>query len=127
MYSAAGAFLFLSTGGLSKVTAGVIGHGQAKNADAIVTGEIGTSDTSFVSIRVVYLEMAQYVDTNDEYFVLRNPVTVQDVMRGVAQRHSSISSMMQSMWVLVNGMPSKPSALLKDGDEVDLVPLVSGG
>ena len=127
-YSVVGTLLFLSTDDLSRaIAASVIEHDHSKSLGAAVTGEIDNSNISFASIRVVYLQMAQYINTHDEYFVLQNPVTVRDLMYNVAQRHSTLSSMMGSMWVLVNGMPSKPNALLKDGDEVDFVPLVSGG
>jgi len=127
-YSVVGTLLSLSTDGLSRaIAASVIEHDHSKSLGAAVTGEIDNSNISFASIRVVYLQMAQYINTHDEYFVLQNPVTVRDLMLNVAQRHSTLSLMMESMWVLVNGMPSRPDALLKDGDEVDFVPLVSGG
>jgi len=71
--------------------------------------------------------MAQYIKTSDEFIVLQNPTTLQDLLNSVTERHPSVAAMMMSMWILINGVPAKPTAPLKDGDEVDLIPLVAGG
>ncbi|HUK50540.1 MAG TPA: MoaD/ThiS family protein [Terriglobales bacterium] len=87
---------------------------------------IGT-DHSILSVRVVYLQMAQYFATREEYFILQTPATVQDLLVNVTEDHPQIAKMMSNMWILVNGSPAKLSHALNDGDEVDLVPLVAGG
>ena len=71
--------------------------------------------------------MAEYVSTSSEYFVLENPATLRDLLNNVAERHPSIKMMMANMWILVNGTPAKLNDPLKDGEEVDLIPLVAGG
>jgi len=79
-------------------------------------------------VRVVYFQMGQYVRVNDEYFSIRSPACVRDLLNKVMMRYPAISpQMISSMWVLLNGTPSKTSASLKDGDEIDLIPLVAGG
>ena len=86
------------------------------------------AQATFLRVRVVYFQMGQYVRVNDEYFSIRSPACVRDLLNNVMMRHPAISpQMISSMWVLLDGTPSKTSASLKDGDEVDLIPLVAGG
>ena len=82
---------------------------------------------SFLSVKVIYSQMAEYVSTSSEYFVLENPATLRDLLNNVAVRHPSIKMMITNMWILVNGTPAKLNDPLKDGEEVDLIPLVAGG
>jgi len=42
-------------------------------------------------------------------------------------RHPSMKQMMQMMLILLDGVPAKPTAALKDGDHVQLIPLTAGG
>ena len=94
---------------------------------SFLTGGMVSPSVSFLSVKVVYLQMAQYVELRDEYFVLQSTVTLKDLLVDVAKRHPSLATMMTSMWILVNGTPARSTTPLKDGDEVDLVPLVAGG
>ena len=128
MFSAIGTGIFLAGDGLTKVAS--INHSDesaGKASVSLLTGEISNVGASFLSVKVVYVQMAQYISTSDEYFVLQSPATLRGLLNNIAERHSSLTTMMANMWVLINGAPAKLSAPLKDGDEVDLVPLVAGG
>ena len=128
-FSAIGAGIFLAGDGLTKVVS--INHSEESAGNTSLstplTGEISNVGASFLSVKVVYVQMAQYISTSDEYFVLQSPATLRDLLNNIAERHSSLTTMMANMWILINGAPAKLSAPLKDGDEVDLVPLVAGG
>ena len=98
-----------------------------------IAGTLGTfssstdSRASLVTVTVYYSMMAQYTSANDEYFVLQSPATLQDLMSTVVVRHPSMAVMMRGMVILLDGVPAKPSASLKDGDNVQFIPLSAGG
>jgi molybdopterin converting factor small subunit len=74
--------------------------------------------------------MARYFDTDEEYFVLQSPALLRNLLTNVAQKHPAVSQMIgdhPTMLILVNGVPSQPSVTLKDGDQVDFIPLFDGG
>lgn len=85
------------------------------------------SRASLVSVTVYYSMMAQYTSANEENFVLQSPAMLQDLMNTVVVRHPSMKQMMQMMLILLNGVPAKPTASLKDGDRVQFIPLSAGG
>jgi len=128
-FSAIGAGLFLAGDGLTEVVS--ISHSEESagrvSLSTPLRGEISNVGVTFLSVKVVYLQMAQYISTGDEYFVLQSPATLRNLLNNIAERHPSLTMMMTNMWILINGAPSNPNASLKDGDEVDLVPLVAGG
>ncbi|MGA2791543.1 MAG: MoaD/ThiS family protein [Candidatus Bathyarchaeia archaeon] len=121
------------------VGAGVllISDGFTKAPLAQIAGNLGSSSVStngstesrasLVTVTVYYSMIAQYTSANDEYFVLQGPATLQDLMDTVLVRHPSMRQMMQMMLILLNGVPAKPSASLKDGDRVQFIPLSAGG
>jgi len=71
--------------------------------------------------------MAQYTDLTEEYFVIQSPAVLQDLMNTVIVRHPSMAQMMQLMLTLLNGIPAKPNAPLKDGDVIQFIPMSAGG
>lgn len=81
--------------------------------------------TSILYIKVVYFQMAQL--SGAESFILQSPAVLRDLLSVVISRHPSLAPMMASMWILINGTPSKPDSTLRDGDEVNFIPLVAGG
>jgi len=84
--------------------------------------------TSLLAVKAVYLQMAPYVSLGDEYFVLQSPAYLRNLLDAVILRHPAISpQMMATMLILIDGAPAKASASLKDGNEVDFIPLVAGG
>lgn len=89
---------------------------------------VSNAKPTFLRAKIAYFQMAQYLDVSEEYFYVQSPALVQDLLNAVLMRHPSMPpEMMSSMLVLLNGSPAKATASLKDGDEVDLIPLVSGG
>jgi molybdopterin converting factor small subunit len=84
-------------------------------------------DNSFLKVKVCYLLMAQYIDTSQEYFALHSPANLLTLLSDVVNRHPTITGMIASMQILINGVTAQFSSTLKDGDEVDFIPLVTGG
>ena len=82
-----------------------------------------------VSVKVIYSQMQQYVNSSEENFDLQSPASIRDLLGTIAHRHSSLSpQMMGSMLILVNDAPvSGLDSTLNDGDVIDFVPLVAGG
>ena len=75
----------------------------------------------------MYFQMPLVVDTREEYFVLQNPAYFRDLLADVLQKHPALSPMTSSMLILIDGVHAQPSTVLRDGDEVDLIPAVAGG
>jgi molybdopterin converting factor small subunit len=89
---------------------------------------MSSTDNSFIEIKVAYLLMAQYIDTTEEYFALQTPATLSALLGAVSEKHPILSTMIPSMQILLDGIPTVQfNAALKDGDEVDFVPIVAGG
>ena len=119
-YSMIGALAFLGMGDLNLVLAQKIERSASTTLDEM--------NGAFIGVKVVYLLMAQYIDTGEEYFALPSPATVSDLLGDVLGEHPALSEMMASMQILINGSPAiNLRANLKDGDEVDFLPVVSGG
>ena len=78
-------------------------------------------------MKVYYTMMAQYTDLSEEEFVLQSPALLQDLMNTCVVRHPEMAQMMGTMLFLINGISSKPSAVLRDGDIVQFIPLSAGG
>jgi molybdopterin converting factor small subunit len=107
--SGAGAVILLDTGGLIK----------AFNTDA-----------PLLKIKVVYNLMARYISTSQENFDLQSPALLRNLLDSVAEKHPSLTPMLgdpPTMMILTNGVPSQPNVTLKDGDQVDFIPLFDGG
>ena len=92
------------------------------------TSSTGSTDNSFIEIKVAYLLMAQYINATDEYFALQSPATLSTLLSAVSEKHPILSTMIPSMQILLDGIPTVQfNAALKDGDEVDFIPVVAGG
>ena len=94
---------------------------------SVSTKEPTETKASLTTVRVYYSMMAQYTDLTEEYFVLQSPAVLQDLMNTVVVRHPSLAQMMQLMLMLLNGIPAKPIAPLKDGDVIQFIPMSAGG
>ena len=90
-------------------------NGQADNVASLIT------------VKVYYSMMTQYIESSEEEFVLQSPATIQNLIATCILRHPSVAQMMGTMMILLNGVPSKPSASLSDGDTVQFIPLSEGG
>ena len=91
------------------------------------TSDPSNSRAQLITVKVYYSMMAQYTDLTEEDFVIQRPAVVQDLLNCVAVRHPSMAQMMTMMLTLIDGVPAKPSASLKDGDVIQLIPLSAGG
>ena len=92
-------------------------------------GKIVNFDVS-LRVAVVYNLMARYLDESEEYFVLKSPAILNDLFREIVKKHPSLAPMFgehPTMMILIDGTPSQPNAILKDGSRVDLMPLFDGG
>ena len=78
-------------------------------------------------IEVVYFQMTQSVGVGKEYFDLQAPGRVSDLMRLAIQRHPALAAMADQMLILIEGVPAASATILRDGDEVDLIPALVGG
>jgi len=90
-------------------------------------GPTATSSGSSVRVKASYFQMPLVVDVKEEYFVLHTPAYFGDLLAQVVQRHPSVSRMIPTMLILIDGVPASKSAPLRDGDEVDFIPAVAGG
>ena len=102
------------------------------DAENLVTPFVSPNDAansaaSLITVKVYYTMMAQYIDVDEEDFVLQPPATVQTLIDTCALRHPSVAQMSGTMFILLDGAPSRPNATLKDGDSVQFIPLIAGG
>jgi len=122
---AIGAGILLVGGDLTGVLS--VPHAVHYLGTSITDNDPPNTRAQLITVKVYYSMMAQYTDLTEEVFVLQKPAVLQDLMTSVTVRHPSMAQMMQMMLTLVDGIPAKPSALLKDGDVVQLIPLSAGG
>lgn len=85
------------------------------------------SRASLLTVKVHYSMMIQYIGLSDEYFVLQSPADIRDLLNTVVIRHPSMKQMVSTMLILLKGIPAKSDASLKDGDELQFIPLSAGG
>ena len=62
-----------------------------------------------------------------EYLSLPPPVHLDDVLNQIKEQHTIVPTMIQTMQIVVNGVPTQDNPLLSDNTEVDLIPLYAGG
>jgi len=96
-------------------------------ATPFVSPNAADNAASLITVKVYYTMMAQYIDVDEEDFVLQSPATVQTLIDTCILRHPSVAQMSGTMFILLDGAPSEPSAILRDGDSVQFIPLVAGG
>jgi len=87
----------------------------------------GNGRASLITVTVYYSMMAQYIDADEEDFVLQSPATIQTLIDTCIVRHPSVAQMVGTMFILLDGVPSRPSATLRDGDTAQFIPMVVGG
>jgi hypothetical protein len=103
-------------------------NGAESLAAPFVAADIeANSAASLITVKVYYTMMAQYTDLSEEIFVLQSPAVVRDLMNTCVVRHPSMAQMIDTMLILLDGAPSEPSAMLRDGDSVQFIPLTVGG
>ena len=114
------------------ISDGLVGTQLLKGSVEDLTGSLGLpigsfSRASLINVKVYYTMMAEYTDLSEEEFVLQSPALLQDLMNTCVVRHPDMGQMIGAMLILLNGISSKPSAVLKDGDIVQFIPLSVGG
>jgi molybdopterin converting factor small subunit len=75
----------------------------------------------------MYFQMPQIPDLRQEHYTLQSPAYLRDLLSNILAKHPSLSPMIPSMMILVDGVSAAPSTVLKEGDEVDLKPSTAGG
>ena len=103
-----------------------------KNTSVLAGSPIGSgiateSRASLITVEVYYSMMTQYINSSEEEFVLQSPATVQTLIDTCILRHPSVAQMMGTMMILLDGVPSQPTASLRDRDTIQFIPLVAGG
>jgi len=118
--------------GLFLISDGLVSTQSLRKTDEDLTGfgfqiDASNSRASLITVKAYYTMMAQYTDLSEEDFVLQPPATVQDLINTCVLRHPSFVQMTGAMIMLLDGVPSQPTALLRDGDTVQFIPLTAGG
>jgi len=121
--AAAGTGVLLVAGDLAKASL----IQDVSTTGSAVPYESPNSQASLIAVKVDYSLMAQLSGETEEDFVLQSPATLQDLIDTVIVRHPSLATMMPLMLILLDGIPAKPTAQLKDGDNVQFIPLAAGG
>ena len=85
------------------------------------------NEASLITVKAYYTLMAQYIDVDEEDFVLQSPAILQTLIDTCILRHPSVAQMAGTMFMLLNGGPSRPNATLTNGDIVQFIPLIAGG
>ena len=80
-----------------------------------------------VKVKVMYFQMPLAVGVSTEHFVLPSPARYGDLLPVVLKAHPALSPMMPTMMVLADGIPAQAGTPLRDGDEIDFIPAISGG
>ena len=88
-----------------------------------------SSDEGAVPIRVKvdYFQMSQVLQVKEEYFSLRSPARLSDLLTATVGEHPALEGMVPTMMILVDGIAASPSTALENGDEVDFIPAYAGG
>jgi hypothetical protein len=123
---AIGAGILLVADGLTKVTF-LTQDERNPGTSSTVKNHSRNSRVSLLTVKVYYSMMTQYAGMIEEYFVLQSPAIVRDLLNTVVLRHPSMAQMAPTMLILFNGIPAKPGASLRDGDELQFIPLYAGG
>lgn len=81
-----------------------------------------------VRITVRYFAQArEFAGTKEEHLELTGMTRVQEVISKIGEAHPRLREMQQIMRVVVNGRMTDDNILLKDGDQIALVPPMAGG
>jgi len=76
---------------------------------------------------LLFAELAYDVGQRELQLELPNGVTVADALQKLSQTHESIARWRDRLAVAVNAQYTNPACVLSDGDELALIPPVSGG
>jgi molybdopterin converting factor small subunit len=83
---------------------------------------------STLKVALVYLGQAREVaGTKEEELVLPAPAIIEQAISEAVATHPKLAELKETIKLLINGQWATPSAELKDGDRVTLLPPVGGG
>lgn len=83
---------------------------------------------SGVKVKVLYWAQArELAGTASDLLKLHDPADIPTLMEAILEKHPKLAELRQSMKIAVNGKIGGPEVTLKEGDEVALLPPVSGG
>jgi molybdopterin converting factor small subunit len=122
LFAAVGAGVIIGVEGLADGSP----SGQAAGRSTDPSSQT-SSQGAPLTVKVLYLQMAQTIPVTQESYVLKSPARYSDLLAKVEEEYPIISTMIPTMMVFVNGYPAQPSTALNDGDEVDFVPAFAGG
>lgn len=125
--SAVGAGIVLVTGKLASATSPARNEPSARVSSATSQNTGDRMGPASLRVKATYFQMPQEVSVRQDYFVLQSPAYFSDLLTGVLVKHPSLSSMIPSMMILIDGVRALPDTALRDGDEVDFIPAVAGG
>lgn len=80
-----------------------------------------------MKVRVLFFGHLKDRTGECEQVMLPSPATVQDMLNILCERHPELSQWLGFTRIAVNMEYASPDTLLHDGDEVALLPPVSGG
>lgn len=89
---------------------------------------VRVSARTSIRVKVLYWAHAREVaGKREEIFILEKRGTISQLIEKVLKKHPGLASLHSSIRIAVNGELSRDSEVLKDGDEVALLPPVAGG
>ena len=121
-FAALGAAVVLGAGGL--VEKAQAGGKQGATQNSTVPG--GVAQGSMITVTADYLLMPSFPATQDS-FVIQTPAHYSDVLPQILARRPQLEPMMPTMMVFIDGFPAKAGILLRNGDEIDFIPVMAGG
>ena len=125
LFSAVGAGIVFGAEVLASGTSSP-GSSSQNSTQASFGGGPSTPSGS-LKVKVLYLQMRQSISTTEEYFVLKSPARLRDLLSAIEEEHPVIATMMPTMTVFVQGYGAQPTTPLSDGDEIDIIPALAGG
>ena len=69
----------------------------------------------------------QMTGTKEEYFTLPSPVHLDNVLTQIRRDHVVFATMLPTVQIVVNGVPTQDNPPILDKTEVDLIPVYAGG
>ena len=81
------------------------------------------------TIKVAYFGFStvQTTGVNEEYFTLPAPVSLQDVLSQIKEKHVVFTAMLPLMAINVNGITADGNPQLSNNSEIDFIPTLAGG
>lgn len=126
-FAAIGAAAVFAAGSVLGKASSAPGGGDPASSNQTSPVAHGADPTrSTITVQVEYFQMST-IDATGESFVLQSPANYNDLLSQVMARHPLLTAMMPSMVVFIDGNPAQSGTALKDGDEIDFIPIFAGG